>query len=246
VKVERVLVETLGLGKRQLTSAPVAAAAAGVRANHTTAMPSLATRFLAFGGRSQIGESNLLSAKWHHQLGLWQRSLNAAKNFQRTVQTRSIKRDNTNVRWQPSAQIRRLSDKKGPAHESKSGSTRGERAKEKGKETLSKFKYMFKKYGPLFVGFYGGLYISTLGLMYVCVEYNVFSKGMKEWILDLQDYYADMLKKVGLDGLSNHGKIDSKAGSFAVAWIAAKLTEPFRFAISVYTVPKLARFLKYK
>ena len=30
-----------------------------------------------------------------------------------------------------------------------------------------------------------------------------------------------------------------------MAWIAAKLTEPVRFAVSVYTVPKLARYLKY-
>ena len=203
VKVDRILVETLGLGKNahQLTmsAAASAAAAGGVRTKHTMALPSLATRILAFGGRSQLGECNLLSAKWQHQLGLWQRGLNnTAKNFKRTVQTRSTKRENsnTNIRWQPSAQIRRLCDKKGAAQESKPGSTRGARAKEKGKETISKFKYMFRKYGPLFVGFYGSLYVSTLGLMYICVEYNVFSKSTKKWIIDLQDQYADMLKKV--------------------------------------------------
>jgi len=110
-----------------------------------------------------------------------------------------------------------------------------------GEGKLSKFKKMFRKYGPLFVVFYGGLYLTSLSLMYLCVEFGVLGKKK---ILHVADQVADWLKSIGLDG--HLDKMDSKAGNFAIAWIATKLTEPLRFAVSVYCVPKLARFLKYK
>ncbi|QDZ21950.1 DUF1279 domain-containing protein [Chloropicon primus] len=116
----------------------------------------------------------------------------------------------------------------------------GKEEKEEGK--MYKFKRMFRKYGPLFVGFYGGVYVSTLGAMYVAVDQGLIDS---KFIIDLTEQYADLLKQYGMDGIFNHGKIDSKAGSFAIAWIATKFTEPVRFAVSVYCVPKLARFLKY-
>ena len=59
-----------------------------------------------------------------------------------------------------------------------------------------KFKELFRKYGALFVVFYGGLYLTTLGGMYVCFEYNVFSKATKKKIVELQETYAEFIKKV--------------------------------------------------
>ena len=37
---------------------------------------------------------------------------------------------------------------------------------------------------------------------------------------------------------------NSKIGSFALAWITTKLTEPFRFAFTLYILPKLAKVLR--
>ena len=105
---------------------------------------------------------------------------------------------------------------------------------------VSKFKRMFRKYGPLFVGFYGSLYVCTLGTMYLCVDQGVIDS---KFVIEITEQYADLLKQYGMDGIFNHGKVDGKAGSFAIAWIATKFTEPVRFGISVYCVPKLARVL---
>ena len=61
---------------------------------------------------------------------------------------------------------------------------------------MSKFKKMIRKYGPLFIGFYLSLYLTTLGTLFVCFEYGVFSPRTKQKIIELKDQYDEFLKKV--------------------------------------------------
>jgi len=127
------------------------------------------------------------------------------------------------------------------AYSAESGKTAGTAADPKQEGNISKFKTMLRKYGPLFVVFYGGVYLTTLGSLYLCIDQGLIDSST---IVDFLEQYVHLLEQYGLDKILSHeGRID-KAGNFAIAWIAAKFTEPIRFAVSVYCVPKLARFLK--
>jgi hypothetical protein len=102
--------------------------------------------------------------------------------------------------------------------------------------TKGKVRQLWEKYGIVFLGFYGGLYLVTLGSIYEVVALkHVDPHGVVAY-----------LHSIGVDNYVDVSPIaSSKAGNFALAWILTKFTEPLRLAFTVTITPSLARFLGY-
>lgn len=99
----------------------------------------------------------------------------------------------------------------------------------------SRLQLLWKRYGLVFVFYYGTVYVVSLSTMYQLVSHDYISAtGAIDWI-----------KHVGLDSYVDVTKINSKAGNFALAWILTKFTEPLRLAWVVATTPKVSRVLGF-
>lgn len=98
----------------------------------------------------------------------------------------------------------------------------------------SKLREYFSKYGKPGIALYIGVYLTTLGSLWGAVDSGLLPAGDA----------ISLIRRVGADRLLPEGtldKINPKAGSFAVAWVLAKFTEPFRFAFVVAVTPRLVR-----
>eukprot|EP01041_Mallomonas_annulata_P000372 gene372-679_t len=110
-----------------------------------------------------------------------------------------------------------------------------------------KVKDLWKSYGYVAVGTYLGIYVTTLGSIYFCLDMDVFNSAA----FGLDPVVA--VKKVcdvaealtGYATLPEYIRLHPQLGTFAIAWVMTKVTEPVRFAATVLAVPKLARVLGY-
>ena len=95
----------------------------------------------------------------------------------------------------------------------------------------SQLRRLFRQYGAVAVGAYLSVYLCTLAALYVAVK--------ERWLggVDLQQWLA----WVGWSGSVE--ELDPRKGDFAVAWIATKLTEPIRLALTAALTPTIARAL---
>jgi len=97
-------------------------------------------------------------------------------------------------------------------------------------------KGFLRKYGPVGAVTYFSIYGITLASLYFAVDNGLL--GSKDVVVMLRDYNLERfltLLHVDLDS------INPKAGSFALAWILTKLTEPLRFAATLGITPLLVR-----
>lgn len=127
----------------------------------------------------------------------------------------------------------------------------GRKAARKGARSATE---MIQRYGPVFIGTYLGIYVTTLGTLYIGVESGVLdpayimswvaeegetSKSTVQFVTEFLEHYswtkqyAPMVEKH--PGGANLG----------VAWIATKLTEPLRLGASALVVPRIARYFGY-
>lgn len=115
---------------------------------------------------------------------------------------------------------------------------------------------MFKKYGPVFVGTYFTVYMSTLAALFAGVETGVLDPVVLfSWLgQDGGDGAASTVHLV-VDWMKNHTFTEPYASyveknpsvaNLAVAWIAVKFTEPIRFAVTLALTPRVARSLGYR
>lgn len=127
---------------------------------------------------------------------------------------------------------------------------RGTAAARKG---ASSFGEMIRRYGPVFVGTYFTVYVSTLGSLWGLVETGVVDPAyVISWIADAEDkkttaeFIADFLSHYTLTNrLVPIVESNPSMANLAVAWIAVKFTEPLRFGVTMAIVPSLARALGY-
>jgi hypothetical protein len=119
-------------------------------------------------------------------------------------------------------------------------------------------KDMAKKYGPVFVGTYLGVYLATLGSLFLGVESGALdpvqlfdmlghgadgggeTKNTVEYVLEF------MNKHEWLKPWAKWVEKKPELANLAVAWIAVKFTEPLRLPISLYITPRIARYFGYK
>jgi hypothetical protein len=60
--------------------------------------------------------------------------------------------------------------------------------------------------------------------------------------LNLQ--FSEIVETVtGNHAVPGYIRENPRVGTFAIAWVMTKFTEPARFAVALYTVPKIARYI---
>jgi len=103
-----------------------------------------------------------------------------------------------------------------------------------GAKKPGKLRQLVREYGALGVAVYIGVYLTTLGSLFAAVETNILPAGDA----------LNMLRRIGADRLFDLDKINPSAGNFAVAWILAKFTEPFRMLTTLAILPRIGRLVK--
>jgi len=95
-----------------------------------------------------------------------------------------------------------------------------------------KLKQLWHDYGYVGIGTYLGVYVGTLGMMYVAISSGALGGDVVLWFVDKL-------------GMASHfsADISPKSSSFLLAWVATKLTEPPRLALAVILTPYVARLL---
>jgi hypothetical protein len=115
------------------------------------------------------------------------------------------------------------------------------------------FGGMMKKYGPVFFATYMGVYVSTVGGLYLGVESGALDPAqMLDWITGNQEetrssaeVVAEILGKYRLT--QDFAEIcleKPHVANLAIAWVATKFTEPLRLAFTAAIVPRIARHFK--
>jgi len=112
---------------------------------------------------------------------------------------------------------------------------------------------MIQQYGPVFVGTYATVYLSTLGLLFAGVESGALDPVVLFQWLGQSNESASTVQLV-VDFMENHSftrpyahliEKNPSVANLAVAWIAVKFTEPIRLAVSFAVTPRVARYLGY-
>ena len=106
-------------------------------------------------------------------------------------------------------------------------------------------KDFMRLYGPVFAGTYLSVYVGTLSGIFMALDLDIFSAstfGMDpqvaiEKLCTLVEDYA------GYKGLPDYIRENPRAGTFALAWVMTKFTEPARFVASTAIVRPTARLL---
>jgi hypothetical protein len=127
----------------------------------------------------------------------------------------------------------------------------GRKAARKGARSASE---MIKRYGPVFIGTYLGIYVTTLGTLYIGVESGVLdpayimswvaedgetSKSTVHIVAEFMEHYS-WTKGYAPLVINNPG-----FANLGVAWIATKFTEPLRLGATALVVPRIARYSGY-
>lgn len=121
------------------------------------------------------------------------------------------------------------------------------------------FRSMVRKYGPIFVGTYLTVYVSTWASLFAGIESGLLDPAYilsfftssthgadGETVLTTADLILEVLNKYSWTqpAVPFVEKYPSVA-NLAVAWIATKPTEPIRFGVTVMVLPRVARALGY-
>lgn len=95
-----------------------------------------------------------------------------------------------------------------------------------------KLRQLWHDYGWVGVGTYLSVYVGTLGVLYIALSSGLVGGNQ-------------VMRLVEALGMRDHfpADISPKSSSFIMAWVATKLTEPARLALSVIITPRIARAL---
>ena len=129
-----------------------------------------------------------------------------------------------------------------------------EHPRESARKGAQTFGGMIKRYGPIFVGTYFVVYVSTLGLLFVGVEGGVLDPvSLFSWLGSAGGGEGEEVKNTVhlvvefmnshsyLEPYSHYIEKNPSVANLAVAWIAVKFTEPIRLAITLGITPRVAR-----
>jgi hypothetical protein len=97
----------------------------------------------------------------------------------------------------------------------------------------------------LAVGTYLGVYVTTLGSLFLALDYDIFNAAT----VGLDPVYAihmfcDVVENVsGNTHFPDYIRENPRVGTFAIAWVMTKFCEPLRLGFTIATVPTIARWL---
>lgn len=109
----------------------------------------------------------------------------------------------------------------------------------------SKLKVLWKQYGGVAVITYLSVYICTLSSVFVSLDLDIFNAAT--FGLDPNaavKKFCDVVEyATGVNTLPNYIRENPRVGTFALAWVMTKFTEPIRLGFTISVVPAIARFL---
>jgi hypothetical protein len=107
------------------------------------------------------------------------------------------------------------------------------------------FRQLWDKYGYISIGFYVSLYVTTLSSIFMALDFDLFRAstfGLDP--IESVKKFCDIVENVtGSTKLPGFIRENPRVGTFAIAWIMTKFTEPIRFGITLAVVPSIARLL---
>lgn len=106
-------------------------------------------------------------------------------------------------------------------------------------------KAIFKKYGYVAVGTYLSIYVMTLCSVFVALDLDLLQSSTFGFdpitttknACDKIEYYT------GITSVPEYIRQNPRAGTFAIAWIMTKFTEPIRLGATMAIVPKLGQYV---
>jgi hypothetical protein len=113
---------------------------------------------------------------------------------------------------------------------------------------------MFRMYGPVFVGTYATIYVSTLGALYAGVQSGALDPvALFGWLgqdtgdcHNTVDLVVDFMQKhTWTEAYAPSVEKHPQLANLAVAWIATKFTEPIRLGLALPLTPRVARYFGY-
>lgn len=103
-----------------------------------------------------------------------------------------------------------------------------------GAGSLAKLRWLAREYGAIAVCTHFGVYLSTLGMLFVAIDNGAF----------VASDAVQMLKWIGVEHFVDLGHLNPKASNFAVAWILVKFTEPLRLPVTLWLTPRIATLVR--
>lgn len=114
---------------------------------------------------------------------------------------------------------------------------------------------MMRKYGPVFVGTYLGVYLTTLGSLFAGVQsglldpaylFSLFGHVDAGETVNTVDLVVNWMKHTSFtEPYAPWMEERPYLANFAVSWIAVKFTEPIRMPVAIGLTPRVSRFLGY-
>eukprot|EP01035_Chromulina_nebulosa_P017772 gene17772-23375_t len=103
------------------------------------------------------------------------------------------------------------------------------------------------KYGVVAIGTYFGLYVTTLGSIFLSLDYDLFNSA--SFGLDpntaIKKVCDLFLIVTGSSSLPDFIHNNPKVGTFAIAWFMTKFTEPIRLGLTLAALPTVAKLLAF-
>ncbi|ETK95787.1 hypothetical protein F441_01366 [Phytophthora nicotianae CJ01A1] len=131
----------------------------------------------------------------------------------------------------------------------------GEVATAESMSHLERLKDLWRKYGIVAIGTYLTMYGVVLGSMYLAIDQGwvrtnkrTNSKGEGQLdesfnLVTTTNKFVKIAEDLGIAKYLEVEQVSSKTGTFLLAWIATKFTEPVRLALTIAITPRIARFL---
>uniref|UniRef100_K3WLD2 DUF1279 domain-containing protein n=1 Tax=Globisporangium ultimum (strain ATCC 200006 / CBS 805.95 / DAOM BR144) TaxID=431595 RepID=K3WLD2_GLOUD len=130
-------------------------------------------------------------------------------------------------------------------------------AKEKSMSHFERLKDLWRKYGIVAIGTYFSMYGIVLGSIYVAIDQGWVrtaktSRGSDSDNADNNDFnvvtatnkFVTFAEDLGVAKYLEVERVNAKTGTFLLAWVATKFTEPVRLAVTLAITPRIARFLR--
>lgn len=121
------------------------------------------------------------------------------------------------------------------------------KAEEVDNSLKGKVKSLWKNYGVVAIGTYFGIYVSVLSSLFFALDYDVFNASTFGFdpVAAVQKVCDLVESATGNSFLQGYIRENPRVGTFAIAWVMTKFTEPVRIAVAISVVPSIARFLKF-
>ncbi|CAI5710179.1 hypothetical protein KXD40_005517 [Peronospora effusa] len=120
---------------------------------------------------------------------------------------------------------------------------------------LERLKDQWRKYGVVAIGTYLSMYGVVLSSIYLAIDRgwvhtskrsNSMGNEKTDDSFDLvttTNRFVKLAEDLGIAQYLEVERVNAKTGSFLLAWIATKFTEPVRLALTIAMTPRIARFL---